>query len=99
MEEKYEDGLHLVIGDLDLEKLSLSATLSVAGTRFKMAPADVLERFNMKSSDRDCDEQWLSRVYLEISVGTDKVRTPLTSLRKLVDREVHRNGKQRDRIA
>jgi hypothetical protein len=86
-EERYEDGIHIVVGDLDLPRLSLSAAVSVAGVRFKVPPEDLIEPFDSTSVNHDTDARWLGRVRLEVSIGRDKVRAPLTALRKLVERK------------
>lgn len=64
-DEKHQDGLHAVVGDLHRADLSLTAAFTAAGHRFPMTTYDLIEPFDMDSAGRDTRQEWLERVLLE----------------------------------
>ena len=59
-DERYEDGLHIVFGDLDRPVLSRSAAFAANGVRFRLDPDAVLEPASARTSTVRSD--WMARV-------------------------------------
>jgi hypothetical protein len=59
-DERFQDGLHVVFGDLDRSEPSRSACFVANGVRFPLHPDDVLERCAVP--DGPADAEWLVRV-------------------------------------
>ena len=87
-DERYEDGLHLVVGHLDRQKLSLSAAITVAGARFGLAVADVVEPFDQRSALRSTEDAWLARVHVDLFHGKEKTRTTAMLWQETAAREL-----------
>jgi hypothetical protein len=59
-DERYEDGLHIVFGNLDRPVLSRSAAFAANGVRFPLDPDAVLEPASARASTARPD--WMARV-------------------------------------
>lgn len=80
-DEKYEDGLHMVVGDFGHQHLTLSASYTVAGSRFAVAVPEVSEPFDRSGYvDRPCAAEWLEKVALEFTLNGRLSRVSLPTL-------------------
>ena len=62
-DERFEDGLHIVFGDLDTSRITRSATFVANGVRFRLDPSEVMEPFSL--SDREAPADWMACVEVE----------------------------------
>ncbi len=62
-DERFEDGLHIVFGDLDRNEPSRSVTFAANGVRFPQDPASLLEPASIP--DRPPRADWMERVKRE----------------------------------
>jgi hypothetical protein len=95
-DEEFEDGFHLVVGDLDRDTPSLSAAMTVAGARFKLRIADIVEPFDPASARRPSEDAWLARVSVELSASGERTLTDAARLRRLATRQDAAEREARD---
>jgi hypothetical protein len=62
-DERFEDGLHVVFGDLDRSKISRAATFVANGVRFRMDPYRVLESCSVPATPTRAD--WMAQIQTE----------------------------------
>ncbi len=62
-DERFEDGLHIVFGDLDMSRITRSASFVANGVRFRLKPSEVMEPFSQ--SDREAPPDWMACVEVE----------------------------------
>jgi len=93
-DETYEDGLHLVVGDLGHARLTLSASYTVAGARFALEVGDVTEAFDDSGNiERSYRGEWLERVSLEFTLNGRVSRMSLAALAELSGGSASRGGR------
>ncbi len=66
-DERFEDGLHIVFGNLKSENISRSASFVANGLRFRLEPDAVLEQARMP--ERHAQREWMQRVRCETRPG------------------------------
>jgi len=62
-DEKHFDGLHITIGNIPDEEVSISASIVANGHRFKVPPEDYIERLQLTKDVDEVEEKPLRRVF------------------------------------